>query len=102
MSCGSSHNDVPDNIIEPDTLTLVLTEMHLAEASLIHLQQKGENAAQEKKHLYDLIFDKHHISKSQLDSSINWYSTQNIKQLEDVYANVITNLSRKQSEEKVK
>lgn len=97
-ACSSNEKETPEGIIAPDKLTEILTEMQLSEGILIHLNQTRGEAHTYKQDLYNKVFEKHAISKQQLDSSISYYATKDIKTLDKVYADVITNLSQKQSE----
>ena len=99
-SCSRKEPKIPDGIPSPELMTAILVDMQIAEATLLHIQQNNINAQKHKKHLYDLIFEKHQITKQAFDSSFTYYSTKNIKALDKIYADVITALSQKQSEVK--
>ncbi len=97
LACNSKNKPIPKDIIQPEKMTLILSDVQIIEATLLHIQQKDENPNNYKKNLYDLLFLKHNITKELLDTSINYYANNNITALDKIYADVITNLSQKQS-----
>ena len=78
-------------------MTEILVDMQIVESALMHVQQNGMDANKYKKELYNLIFDKYKITKENYDKSFLYYSRNNIKLLDKIYADVITSLSQKQS-----
>ena len=97
LAYNSKNKPIPKDIIQPEKMTLILSDVQIIEATLLHIQQKDENPNNYKKNLYDLLFLKHNITKELLDTSINYYANNNITALDKIYADVITNLSQKQS-----
>ena len=97
-SCSNNKDSVPAGYIEPSKMTEIFVDMQLVEAVLLHLQQKGTDANAYRKVLYDKIFEKHKIKKEDFDKSLNYYSRNNMKLLDKIYADVITSLSQKQSQ----
>jgi len=97
MDCSSKNKPIPNEIIQPDKMTSILSDVQIIEATLLHIQQKGDNPNLYKKKLYLLLFEKHNISKKLFDESLNYYANNNIKALDKIYADVITALSQKQS-----
>lgn len=73
---------IPDNIIQPDKLEVLLYDYHLAQAM-------GVDAGGDyKRKLYaDYVFEKHGITKELFDSSMIWYS-RNPKYLYDIYGSM--------------
>lgn len=97
LSCSKKEEKIPDNVVKPEQMTGLLVDMQLVEATLLHVQQSNQNASRYKKKLIDLVFEKHNISKAKYDSSLTYYTTKNIKALDKIYADVITELSQQQS-----
>jgi len=100
-SCSGATDAVPEGVIKPDKMTEIFVDMQITESVLVHVQQKGINANDYRKSLYDKIFEKHKISKSEFDSSFSYYSNNNIKLLDKIYAEVITSLNQHQSKIKI-
>lgn len=96
-SCASKEDIIPVGIIEPAKMTKILVDMQIVESTLMHIQQNGMNADKYKKTLYNLVFKKYKISKKTFEKSFTYYSLNNLKLLDKIYANVITSLSQKQS-----
>jgi len=98
-SCGEKDekSDLPAYVIDRKTLTAILTDMHLVEAALVEKQQQGEMSFELSEIYYDTLLAKYLVTRMQLDSSIKHYS-RNPAVLDAIYVNVITNLSKIQSE----
>ncbi len=74
-----------------------MVDIQLAESALMQMEQNGQNAGLYKKRVFDLLFKKHHIQKEKFDSSLSYYTLYNVPKLDAIYADVITQLSQKQS-----
>lgn len=100
-SCSENEEVVPVGIIEPAKMTEIFVDMQITESVLLHIQQKGIQSNLYRKTLYDKIFEKYKITKSGFDSSFSYYTKNNVKLLDKIYAEVITSLNQKQSKIKV-
>jgi len=100
ISCGrpARRTELPPYVMDKETIEKVLTDLHLIEAVLIRKQSQGLMAFDLAEIYYDSLFKKHGVSKQQFDSTIAFYS-RNPGELDEIYKNVITNLSRLESEE---
>jgi hypothetical protein len=98
-SCGDKDekSDLPAYVIDRNKLTAILTDMHLVEAALVEKQHQGALSFDLSEIYYDTLFAKYSVTRMQLDSSIAHYS-RNPAVLDAIYVNVITNLSKIQSE----
>lgn len=100
-SCYNTHNDndnsKPDNLIEQDKLVLILTDVEIAESALRQNQNVGHEIGETKEAYYNAIFKKHEVSKEQFDSSMVYYR-KNFEVMDEIYEEVITQLSLMQSE----
>jgi len=83
--------------LKPDKMTSIMVDIQLAESALMHMEQRGENAGVYKKKVFELVFEKHQTTREKFDSSLSYYSLNNLQQLDAIYAEVITQLSQKQS-----
>lgn len=74
-SCGK---EIPDDIIQPDQMEEVLYDYHLS----IGMGQSSKNTEREAYKNY--LFQKHHITQAEFDSSMVWY-TRESKELTEIY-----------------
>lgn len=81
ISCGKK---IPEEIIQPDAMEDLLYDYHLASTVANDLPY----AESYKKNAYlDYVFQKHHVTKAEFDSSMVWY-TRNSKELATIYQNL--------------
>lgn len=99
-SCYSSNkrleSELPPDALNKNTMIDLLTDIHLIEATLAQKQVKGVLVFDIAEIYYDSLFAKYSIQKAQLDSSIAYYS-RNPDIYENIYTEVITNLSKIES-----
>ncbi|MDD3876579.1 MAG: DUF4296 domain-containing protein [Bacteroidales bacterium] len=94
FSCSES-NEVPENILQPEKMVAVLTDFQIAESALTIIQQNGMDVEIYKNVFYEKIFMKHKINKQDYINSMNYYSV-NLKLLDKIYEEVITELNKRQ------
>ena len=81
----------PDGILSKSEMQALLYDMHRADGVLTEAGYNyGHNDDLDK--FYGLILEKHGISKSQLDSSLAWY-TAHPQRFEHIYPKVIEQLT---------
>lgn len=81
--CVACEVGVPKGVIAPDRMEAFLYDYHLAQAVTA-----DELSSSYKKKLHvNYVFDKHGLTKEELDSSLVWY-TRYPKQLSRIYANL--------------
>ena len=92
VSCMSR----PDYVVDEETMTNLLTDIHMAEG-LIEMQQKQakEDPAYGQE-VMAAVLVKYNLTKEQYDTSLVWYS-QNLKSLIRIYKQVDKNLEQKTS-----
>ncbi|MBE0663036.1 MAG: DUF4296 domain-containing protein [Bacteroidales bacterium] len=99
-SCYSSNkrleSELPPDALDKNTMIDLLTDIHLIEGTLAQKQVKGVLAFDFAEIYYDSLFAKYSIQKAKLDSSIAYYS-RNPDVYEEIYAEVITRLSKIES-----
>jgi len=96
--CKPVHkSELPPYVLDKETIEKVLTDVHLIEAALLRKQSQGLLAFDLAEIYYDSLFQKHGINKQNFDSTVAYYSRNPIE-LEEIYKNVITNLSRIEGE----
>ena len=94
--CSKKSADIPKNILTKEELVPVLVDIHLAQA------YTGMNQLTDSSRvtMYDYaayIFNAHHITKQKYDSAMAFY-TFHPDLLNEIYQDVINELSKKQSE----
>ncbi len=81
--------EVPSHVIQPHEMEDLLYDYHLMQAMAGDLKSNERY----KRNLYEqYVFDKHHISEAEFDSSLVWYM-RNPKELESIYKNLNTRLA---------
>ena len=95
-SCNKKAVEIPKGILTKQELVPVLADMHLAQAAA-GLNQFSDTARYNLNEYSDAIFKLHHISKEKYDSSLSFYSSHP-DLLDEIYQEVINELSKKQSE----
>jgi len=106
LSCNNEKKNTqtmekPKELIPREKMILIITDLQLAESLVIVKQSQGKNGMYYTIQNYKTLIKKHEVSPKIFKESINYYS-YNISELSAIYAEVITNLSLKQSEAKYK
>lgn len=84
-------------IINPDSIVNIITEIHIAEAMLRELKTDPKEKEKTAEAYFSQIFNKHSITREQYEKSIAFYQ-EHLEEYQDIYERVITLLSQKQSE----
>jgi len=84
-------------IITPDSIINIITEIHIAEAMLRELKTDPKQKEKTAGAYFSQIFNKHGITREQYEKSIAFYQ-EHLEEYQDIYERVITLLSQKQSE----
>jgi len=92
-----SQSKAPENLISIDTMVEILVDFHLIEAAIKIDQKRKVNMTEYTKYYYNYLFEKHQITKEDFKESLAYYQN-NPSLFEEMYADVITQLSRIQSE----
>jgi len=96
-SCSKKQVVVPEDVISRDTMIVILSEIHLAEASIqvlsVDMNDSTQNAAYG---LYRYIFQKHKITDADFKRSFDFYQS-NPAYFHEMYNDVITRLSEDQA-----
>jgi len=85
--------ELPDGVLNEKQMQIVTEDVCLAEA-LSHSNYKDISSIEAKKALYQSVFEKHHITKAQYDSSLVWYG-KNLDLYVGIYSRTINNLSER-------
>jgi len=76
--CGK---EIPEEIIQPDKMENVLYDYHLA------MGMSNSLKTPEKEAYKNFVFEKHHVTKAEFDSSMVWY-TREAQELAAIYENL--------------
>lgn len=87
--------DLPEWIIPEEKMIAVLTDVHIIEGARIGKTVLGDSLWTIDH--YTKLWDKHHISETLYDSSFRFY-TRNPEKMDQLYEQVLTNLSTMSSE----
>ncbi len=88
---------IPSHIIHPDAMVDLLVDIHKSESISENINKYG--TAEGKEQLRKSIFDKHHVSQEQFDTSLVWYS-DHMKKYSQVYDEVTARLKAESDEVK--
>lgn len=82
--------DLPSYVISEGRMERILYDYHLAQS----MAESQEGDAEANRYLYvQKVFEKHHITEAQFDTSMVWYSGH-ASHLEDIYQRLDTRLER--------
>jgi hypothetical protein len=84
----------PEGIIKPDEMASVLTDVHLADGSMINIPQIPDSIYKYGMGKYLDIFKKHHIDSAQFRKSYKYY-TMHADELVSIYDVVLKKLTAK-------
>lgn len=88
----------PEPLLSEKELVEIITDIQIAEGVIVHhLQNKRKSTDGFKDSIFQVVFDHYGISSKLFRENINYYNTMP-KVMEDVYEDVLTNLSKSQSE----
>lgn len=95
-SCNKKTVKIPEGILTKQELIPVLVDIHLAQA-VVGINQFSDTARYNVNEYALAVFKMHHITKAKYDSSLSFYATYP-DLLDEIYQEVINELSKKQSE----
>ena len=98
-SCTSFFTEENKDIIEHDTLVMVLADIQIADILLIQNRNFDRNLKDTtgKKSYYNFVFKKYNINEFQFIKTIEYYG-QNTKEYSEIYTDVIDELSKRRAE----
>jgi len=96
QGCSRKVN-IPEDVLSPENITAFLTDVHIAEAALTVVQHNGMDISYYKKAIYNHIYEKYDTDAETYQRSISFYA-HNLKLFDEIQANVITELNKKQIE----
>ncbi len=80
-------------VITKDTMILLLTDMHLADADAQSKMMVMDSMQRLYKQSFESIFNHYKINTNRFKKSLKFY-TEHPKEMDDIYVQVISNLSK--------
>jgi hypothetical protein len=96
ISCSKKSVEVPKNILTKEELVPILVDIHLAQA-FIGMNQFSDSSKFNLQDYSSYIYKSHHMTKEKYENSMAFY-TLHPELLDEIYQEVINELSKKQSE----
>ncbi len=101
-SCAPKQKDisdlkVPENIIPPDSMVVLIADLQLAESALREFKRLGRESKERNVAMIENIFEKHHTTPERFDASKKYYD-QHLELYQQIYEQVIVLLTRRQTE----
>ncbi|MCX6234770.1 MAG: DUF4296 domain-containing protein [Bacteroidetes bacterium] len=99
--CHTVHKDdflpPPENLIPKDKMIDILVDIQLIESAIKADPFRKQNLDFYVNYYYDYLFKKYTIQRKDFEESLKYYQ-QNIEEFDKLFADVITRLSKLQSE----
>jgi hypothetical protein len=92
--------EMPENLLPPEKMVEVITQMHLADALVMSLPNAVDSAAIHRKAMYDFIYQKLKVNEQDFQSSFNYYKMMP-EQIDSIYGHVIEELGKLESQKSV-
>lgn len=89
-------NAIPEGVLKPEQMELVLYDMHLAEGVVATVPSGADSNARRALGYYQIIYKKHQVTEEQFKQSFQFY-VQHPVLLDSVYGRVIERLSVQES-----
>jgi hypothetical protein len=99
LTVAACTEERPTNILSPETMEAILTDMHLAEGFLNSRPSAIDSLKQLGVGYREAIYKKYQTSHEQFKISFDYYN-HHTEELDSIYADVITNLSKLEVEYK--
>jgi len=85
-----------DMVLPADSMISLLTDLHMADGIINTLKSKKQPAGHLANEYYEIILEKHSITREIFEESMRYYS-YHAEKLDNIYEQVITDLSKKES-----
>lgn len=88
VSCAGEEAPLPPaNAIPEDRFVPVMVDVHLVEATINQKFGRIDDTTSSSQRYYEALFEKHHITRTEFDSTFNYYK-RNPRQMEKIYQQV--------------
>jgi hypothetical protein len=98
FSCKPKNEKLPAGILSKEQMIPVLADIQLAESAIAIKNLYPDSAKIYAADYTNFIYRQHRIPKSVFEKSLNYY-IQHPKDLDEIYTNVISELSLKEAQE---
>jgi hypothetical protein len=88
---------VPSKFIQPDAMTSIIVDIQIAEAYLQELRRTGQHTDAKTVNYLNEVFIKHKVTKEKFTESVRFYE-KNLELYQQIYENVVTQMTRRQTE----
>ncbi len=95
LGACTSRPEPPPDILPRDKLLEVMVDFQMVEAAVQSAKSQGE-AGQTARYYYDMVLEKHQITREQFRQSIQWYQ-DHMAAMDSLYSDLIDSLSGLQS-----
>lgn len=89
--------EIPRDILQPDEMVDVLTDMQLVEGALMLQRSHGQPYKKDQERYFNLVFEKHGITQTYFEKSLAFYK-KHLYKLDEIYTRVIKNLEELRKE----
>jgi hypothetical protein len=96
FSCSRKPVNIPETVLSREEMVSVLVDIHLAQA-LVGINQFNDSLHYNLSDYLSSVFQMHHLTREKYARSLEFY-TDHPELLDEMYADVINELSKKQSE----
>ena len=95
-SCSKKSVDIPSTVLDKEEMVHVLADMHLVQA-MAGINERSDSLRNDPNGYASSIFKMHHLTAEKYKVSLEFYA-EHPELLEEIYGEVINELSKKQSE----
>ena len=96
-ACKKPKVEIPPEVIPPDSMVQVLTDIHIAEAAIGQKSSTGDNGDLFAASYFKFVFDKYKITELQYRNSTKFYAAHP-DLYENIYSIVISEISKRQAD----
>ena len=99
LACSDpSPKEMPNKVLSQTEMISIITDVHLLKGK-ISVWRKTQAVSQlQEDSLFQLLYEKHNISESILDSSLTYYTLQESELLEQIYTEVVEQLQKQEAD----
>ncbi|MBN4066105.1 DUF4296 domain-containing protein [Candidatus Amoebophilus asiaticus] len=97
ISCYSREQDLAEGILTEAEIIPILMDIHIAEATILQKNLKGDSAQQYASDYYAHIYKTHNVTEKTFQKSFDYYSN-NMDVMDKIYEQLIEELSKKEGE----
>ncbi|MBE0641295.1 MAG: DUF4296 domain-containing protein [Bacteroidales bacterium] len=97
VSCAGNEHKVPEGILSPEKMSMVLADTYITEAVISNMQIPYDSLRKSREAYYQALYRKHGISREEFDSSYHYYE-KHLEILEKIQDDAITELMKREAE----